>query len=598
MRGDDPNQWWTGDALNHMKYTEILKLNRELEQGISGEEYKIAILSNITINQIKDVLELSLRKQGINAALTIGGYDTIIQDSKLYEEFSAVIIFWEVCNLIEGFHCQVNEWAPEVVEAFVEKIGGEIELVLSNLKNTSLVAINSFSSLLFESNPLKVGQLERICCRLNAVLETHVTGNQVIVNTNSVISSVGIGRTTDWRQYFASKALYSLEYYKAYVSAVLPMFTSATGRAKKVLVLDCDNTLWGGILGEDGPNGIQLGGDSVKGKIFREVQEIIRGMQKTGVLLALCSKNNISDVEEILEKHPSMVLKNIDFVAKKVNWSDKAGNLAEIAKNLNLGLESFVFVDDSLFELGMVEKLLPAVKCLHVPDQLSEYPTLMRRLWREFGTGQKTSEDIRKTQMYTDEAKRTVGKAQFGSTEEYLAFLQLKLIIHWNSGIPIVRFAQLSQKTNQFNLTTKRYTESDIGRMLTDPLYTLVAFSVCDSYGDYGVTGMAIVRHDAVHIDEAEIDSLLMSCRVIGRNIEKAFFDQIVLKLRAEGVVKLRASYMPTLKNAQVEMLYDTLGFNTTCISEALKQYEINLINYKPSNINYIGIFDCEAMNE
>ena len=581
-----------------MKYTEILKLNNELAEKTLGDEYRVAILSNITINQIKEVFEYALRKQGINASVAIGGFDTIVQDSKLYEKYNAVVIFWEVSNLVEGFNWHLGGWSQNVLDTFVDKVESEIGLVLANLKDNSLVAINSFSSLLFESNPLKVGPLERICRRLNAVLERRVTRNQFIVNNNCVISSVGSGRATDWRQYFATKALYSLEYYKAYAAALLPMFLSATGRGKKVLVLDCDNTLWGGILGEDGPRGIQLGADSVKGKIFEEVQAIILGMQKNGVLLALCSKNNLADVEEILEEHPGMVLKNIDFVAKKVNWSDKAGNLVEISKELNLGLDSFVFVDDSLFELGLIENLLPTVKCVQVPVQLSEYPNLLRQLSREFGSGQQTSEDIRKTELYLDEAKRSESKKQFSSTEEYLAFLQLKLKIHWNSAIPIARFAQLSQKTNQFNLTTKRYTESDIRRMLTDPLYSLAAFSVCDSYGDYGVTGMAIVRHDAVHMDEAEIDSLLMSCRVIGRNIEKAFFDQIVLKLRAEGVVKLRASYMPTLKNAQVEMLYDTLGFNTTCISEALKQYEINLINYKPSNINYIGIFDCEAMNE
>lgn len=573
-----------------LKFTDILKRNHELGQKLTGSEYNIGIISNITINQIKEVLELNLREENINANVITGDYDTIVQDSSHFSQSDTVVVFWEAGNLVEGLHNKAHLMTEEDLDVLVCRVENEIELVLRNLKNTPLVLINKFSSFLFYSDPLRNEPLARLCKRLNAVLESKVTSNQIIVDIEMVFATVGLDKCADFRQFLSSKALYSLEFFKAYTEAVTPALLTATGNSKKILVLDCDNTLWGGILGEDGPFGIRMNDMTSQGKAFLEVQTILRGLRKEGVLLALCSKNNFSDVEQVFLEHPDMILKEEDFVAKKINWLDKATNLRELAIELNLGLDSFVFIDDSAFEIGLIQKELPHVKCIQVPKQLSEYPTLVRRLRSNFFLLSKSVEDERKTKMYQEERHRKANVSQFSSIDEYLRSLQLKLTIYWDADIPVSRVAQMSQKTNQFNLTTRRYTEAEIQRMLADPLYTLAAFSVSDLYGDYGVTGMAVVRNNEEFSNNWVVDSFLISCRVIGRNIEYAFFDELVHTLRTRNINRLHGEYLTTAKNSQVEMFYDTLGFTRTLDKENGKDYMIYLSDYKGQDIKYIDI--------
>jgi len=574
--------------LISMKFTEILKRNRELSLKPAGNEYAIGLISNITISQLKEVLELTLREGGINADVVVGDYDAIVQDSSRFSESHAVLVFWEAVNLVEDLHGKAYLMPSEDLDALAERVVSEMDFVLRNLKSTPLVLINRFSSALFYADPLREGPLSNLCKRLNEALESKVASNQIIVDLDAVLAKVSLGASVDFRQFQSSKALYSFEFFKAYAEAVKPAFMAVTGRAKKVLALDCDNTLWGGIVGEDTYSDIQMSDATLKGNVFREVQTILRGLRKEGVLLALCSKNNPSDVDKVLSEHPDMVLKEDDLVAKRVNWQDKATNLRELATELNLGLDSFVFLDDSAFEVGLIQKELPQVKCVQVPQNLSEYPALMRELRREFLTLSKTAEDQRKTEMYRQDQRRKDQASQFKSIDEYLASLGLKLTIFWGTQIPVSRAAQMTQKTNQFNLTTRRYTEADIQRMLIDPAYTLGVFSVADRYGDYGVTGMIIIRQDKDSPGSAVIDSFLMSCRVIGRNVEYAFFDEVVHTLRAGGINNLRGEYLATDKNNQVERFYDKFGFELTFDTDKGREYKICLQNYKPQYIQYI----------
>ena len=351
-----------------------------------------------------------------------------------------------------------------------------------------------------------------------------MASNQIIVHLDNVLAKVGHDASVDFRQFQSSKALYTIGFFKSYAEAVMPAFMAATGRVKKLLVLDCDNTLWGGIIGEDGYNGFELSDLTMRGMAFREVQTILKGFLRDGLLLALCSKNNLTDIDQVLNDHPEMILRNDDLVAKKINWHDKVANLRELASELNLGLDSFVFVDDSSFEVGYVQKELPEVMCIQVPLNISEYSSVIRKLRREFFSLARTSEDDNKTKMYQQEHLRKQQSSQFNSIDEYLTSLGLKIKVFWDSLIPVSRAAQLTQKTNQFNLTTKRYTEADIHCMLSDSSYWIATFSVEDRYGDYGVTGMTIIQRDKVVPNQCVIDSLLMSCRVIGRNIELRVF--------------------------------------------------------------------------
>ena len=285
-----------------------------------------------------------------------------------------------------------------------------------------------------------------------------------------------------------------------------------------------------------------------------------------------------------------MLLNHDDLVAKKINWNDKVSNLRELASELNLGLDSIVFVDDSSFEIGLIQKELPQIMCIQVPQNLSEYPDCIRKIGLEFFSRSTTAEDARKTELYQSEKLRKQNSGGFASIDEYLASLDLKINIVWDSKITIARAAQLTQKTNQFNLTTKRYTEADISRMLGDSLYSIVTFSVEDRYGDYGITGLMILHVNSKIPATCAIDSFMMSCRIIGRKIEFCFFDRIIMELKKKGIKYLQAEYLVTSKNSQVAQFYDLLGFNLVEDTAGFKKYHLDIYDYQPVNIPYIVI--------
>jgi FkbH-like protein len=570
-----------------MKYTDILKRNKEIEQELTSEKYKIALISNITITQLKEVLELSLREIGINAEVTLSDYDAIVQESHRFSNFNAVVIFWELINLVDGLQSKIYLMDQDEINRLANKVESEIDIVLRNTKNVPLVIINQFSASMIDNSPLKQGPLDILGDHLNKVLRSKVISSQVILDINSIFSNIGIDKSRDLRQFHTSKTLYTIDFFRKYSKNTLPAFQAVNGKTKKVLVLDCDNTLWHGIIGEDGESGIQMSDLTAKGKIFKEVQTILLGMQKEGVLLALCSKNNEEDVNKIFKDHPDILIRDNHIVSKKINWQDKAKNIIEIAEELNLGLDSFVFIDDSNFEVGLVRQELPMVVTIQVPVNLTEYPILLKELKMLFFSLSKTNEDKNKTAMYLQERQRKEQLKVHDSIDNYLSSLGLSLSIHWNQDISVARAAQMTQKTNQFNLTTRRYTESDIIRMLEDPEYAIAAFSVSDLFGDYGVTGMSIIQ---IKNSTAIVDSLLMSCRVIGRNLEIAFFDEIVKFLLDKNIKTLFGSYISTPKNKQVVSFYEELGFKSTKTNELQKHFTIQLEEYKIRNIPYIKI--------
>ncbi|BBL71326.1 HAD-IIIC family phosphatase [Methylogaea oryzae] len=578
--------------MKHLKYAEILAKNRELSALPAGcGHYRIALLSNIVVSQLKDILEFMLRRRGINAVVTLGEYDNIVQDSLRFGEFDAVIVFWETANLIDSLHAVADAMDAGDLNSLAERFEGEIKLALKNLSRVPLVLFNRFTATAFCRNELRDGALRKLCARLNAALEQNAASHQLLIDLERIIAMLGLASVSDFRQFHSSKALYSLDFLKAYAEHIEPAFRSINGQSKKVLVLDCDGTLWAGVLGEDGETGIRMNDSTREGKIFREVQCILKGFRRKGVLLAICSKNNPDDVSALLARHSDMVLRGSDFAAQKINWNDKATNLRDMARELNLGLESFVFVDDSAFELGLVAEALPQVLCVQVPNALSEYPAAIRRLEREFFTLSTTQEDLLKTDMYLMERERKSSISEFASIDDYLRSLKLIVRVDWNGANCVNRAAQMTQKTNQFNLTTYRYTESDIHRMLSNPCWSMATFSVSDRYGDYGVTGLAIIKLDEQR-REATINSYLLSCRVLGRNLERVVFDYLVDKLMRRGVSTLHGEYIKTGKNHQVADFFDILGFTRHTATDGRHGYTLSLGDYRSSGIDYIEVLE------
>ena len=337
-------------------------------------------------------------------------------------------------------------------------------------------------------------------------------------------------------------------------------------------MLDLDNTLWGGVLGEDGVDGIQIG-NTYPGNAFLFFQQAILELKKQGVLLTVCSKNNEDDVFDLWNKHSDILLKKKDFVICKINWNDKAANILEISKELNIGLDSIVFVDDNPTERELVKKSLPE---LTVPDFPQE-PYLLPQFYNEiltdfFSVHSLTEEDLNKSTQYIDNFSRKKFKNNFNDINKFISELEIVLSIEEVNDSNISRFAQMTQKTNQFNLTTKRYTDSDINSFRENSL--IYGLRVKDKFGDNGITALAII---SIEDNNAYIDSFLLSCRILGKRIEFEFMKYILLKLKKMGLKKVYAKYIKTNKNIQTINFYDKLDFKISLSSNELKEYFLNL---------------------
>lgn len=342
----------------------------------------------------------------------------------------------------------------------------------------------------------------------------------------------------------------------------------------KVIAVDADNTLWGGVIGEDGINGIALG-QEYPGRAFVDFQKKLLSFQQRGFILALCSKNNPEDLNEVLDNHPHQLLKSEHFATQRVNWLPKPDNLKSIAEELNLGLDSFIFVDDSDYECSAVRHSLPEVDVVQVPSRPTEIPVCLNALAR-LEIVSLTAEDLEKTTMYAQERKRKAQRAKLsdtgGSIDDYLRSLNMKMTIGLDDSTSVTRLAQLTQKTNQFNLSTRRYSEKDISGMINSDDFSVYHFSLEDNFGNSGIVGLAIVEQGTV--EKARLDTFLMSCRVIGRMAEQAFLNRIESNLRTRGLEELSADYIPTRKNILVERFLPDNGFLESEANQYVKCFD------------------------
>ena len=326
--------------------------------------------------------------------------------------------------------------------------------------------------------------------------------------------------------------------------------------AAKVLVLDLDNTCWGGVIGEDGMVGIKLGGE-YPGAAFVALQRVALDLYARGVVLAVCSKNNHADAMEVIETHPEMLLRPSHFGALRINWTDKAENLRDIAAELNLGLDSLVFVDDNPVERERVRQALPQVRVLEMPTDPMDYAAALRACpW--FEQLSLSDEDRERGRYYTEERARRQVMDEAGGLDGFLRSLEIEAKIAPVDALSLARAAQLTQKTNQFNLTTRRYREEDVAVMMTSDTWIARTLKASDRLGDSGIVCVGLVELNGT---AARIDTLLMSCRVIGRGMETAFLADLIAAARDAGVRTLEGSYLPTAKNVLCADFYPNHGF-------------------------------------
>lgn len=405
--------------------------------------------------------------------------------------------------------------------------------------------------------------------------ETSCHANVHHLRLCDVIAEEGEGVFYSDLSWYLGKMPYTRRGYQALAGRISQQVGNMYRVPKKVLVLDLDNTLWGGILGECGELGIELSGDR-KGAAYRDAQKMIKQMQRKGVLLAVCSKNNIDDVQLVWEKNPYMILKGDDFVSLKINWENKVENLKDIARQLNLGLESFVFIDDMAVERENVKMRLPMVSVPDFPMQQDKIPVFFRRVYEEyFQKSRATQEDLKKTEQYQQNEQRN----QLQEQMDYPAFLKT-LGLHTERVEPddshMARIVQLIQKTNQFNLTTRRYTEKDIKERMAQG-WSLYAWNVKDRFGEYGLVSVALVDTSI-----PKIDLFVMSCRIMGKQLENYFLEQIEQDMRSAGKTYLQAEYIASAKNMPVRDFYDRMGYQVIQKDGEALVYEISLDYCQP----------------
>ena len=482
-----------------------------------------------------------------------------------YDDFSAVpdadsYLWWYQVPIKynrDQLVAEVESYAQRLVWA-VDQIGDKPLLVLtlesvydvnSNISDRRLAhAIETFNSTAWNLAATKA--------------------NIQVVDFGAFLNQYSSSERIDWKFYFLSQMILNPRLAGDFRKWLDEQRRAIALKRKKCLVLDLDNTLWGGVLGEDGIDGIQVDGD-YPGKAYHYWQEGIKEIERKGIILAICSKNNQTDVEALFAaREMSLSLK--DFACTRINWNDKATNIREIAQELNIGLDSMVFVDDNPTERELIRQQLPMISVPEWPAQPYELPMFYAQLVNDyFSVYTLTDEDKKKTEQYRQNANRAQAQAQFADMEDFLRSLEMQLTIREATEVTIPRIAQMTQKTNQFNLTTKRYTEDDIRSLLAKgaKIWTL---AVEDRFGDNGITGLMILIPESGW----SIDTLLMSCRVLGKGIEEAFFKTVIS--RYEGA--LTAQYIPTAKNEQVADFYDRMGLKLERTNdEGMKEYSAQI---------------------
>ncbi len=382
--------------------------------------------------------------------------------------------------------------------------------------------------------------------------------NVYVLDLKALVEDVGRARFYSNKRWYLGGLRFSVVGEKLIAEELERILDAQVVARKKCLLLDLDNTLWGGVVGEEGLQGIQLS-ESGEGARYKDFQRRVRQLGGMGVILGIVSKNNESDVFEVFERHEHMVLKKEDFARLKINWSAKPQSIAEVAQDLDIGIDSLVFIDDSPVEREAVRTALPEVTVPEFPADTCELSAFLEQVYKDcFFTLESTEEDRRRTESYLANAKRAIERSAAASIDEFLAALRTKISLGKLRDDDVPRAAQLTQKTNQLNLTTRRYTEQQVQGFRTTPGMAVSIASVADKYGDNGKVFLSIVRK--LSADTAELDTFLMSCRVMGRFIEDQLLDQLVKELRADGVSKLRVQLVPTKKNAPARGFIERLA--------------------------------------
>jgi FkbH-like protein len=469
----------------------------------------------------------------------------------LPEEKIDVAFVWTRLEAISPAFGRLLQGEGTNSDAVLEEVDNFASLILKLRGKARFVLVPSWTlppdrknfSLISFNNP---AGWDRLLLRANLRLADVLEGQSglCLLNAQNWIARVGKAAYNS-KLWYLSKIPFSNALSKEAMSETKSALAGLLGRSRKILVLDLDDTLWGGIVGDDGWQNLSLGGHDAIGEAFVDFQRELKALSRRGVLLAIVSKNDEAIALEAIDKHPEMLLRREDFVAWRINWNDKAANLEELVRSVNLGLDSAVFIDDNPSERARVRETLPEVLVPDWPEDKTQYVTVLREL-SCFNAISVTEEDRSRTSSYATERQRQGSLDAAGSMDEWLQTLGLVVEVAELSSLNLPRAAQLLNKTNQMNLQTRRMSEEEFAAWSEEPDCKVWTFRVRDRFGDYGLTGLASLK---VAGHEAFVADFLLSCRVFGKNVEDAIFATLVSEARFMGATALTAIYVPTPKN-------------------------------------------------
>jgi len=557
------------------KLDERLQLAKTLEEADLPwpARASVHVLRNYTADPLAPFLKLGGFNRGIRLEVTFSDYDTYEQD--VLDPASA---------LRQSHHDLVvlSLWLDNLRMAFDREGRLQVEPTITHVRNVvgllteqtrATIALHTFLPPAHQGGGGAVLRSDDDgLAAINRRLAEMAGGNPrlLLVDLGALVTEVGRGEALDPRYWFMFKAPLKPRLLDALGGCLAQAVATLKGLARKVLVLDCDGTLWGGVVGEDGLDGIKLHANEYPGNAYHAMHKQLLALRRRGVLLAICSKNNEADVLEVLDGHPHCLLRREHLAAWRINWDDKVTNLRALAKELNLGLESFAVIDDSPVEAALLRGAVPEVDVLEVPRKIFELPGVLQR-YSGFDGLAVTAEDEARSGFYQAQRARDEDAERFGGLEEFLASLELRAEIGPAQPEEVARIAQLTQKTNQFNLTTRRYGAGDIEGFMRSPEHLVFVLKVRDRYGEYGLTGVGIAERNGT---DARIDSFLMSCRILGRKLEDALLHELVTEAgRRWGATRVTGHYIATAKNGLVREFYESRGFSRVAEDGAARSY-------------------------
>lgn len=581
---------------------QILKRKRSIKKqlvsdGSSRIKKKIAVLGGSTTNEIVNILELFLLNYGIEPEFYQSEYNAFWQDAMFGNEeldnFDPDIIYIHTTNRnIREYKLSMTATQSETDEIISNEYlhFEEMWKKLSEKFNCPIIQNNfemPFYRLLGNKDASDYRGKINFINRLNDKFYHYSQNNEnfYINDINYISASYGLQKWTDTAAWYMYKYALATEAIPELSFNIANIIKSIYGKNKKMLVLDLDNTLWGGVVGDSGQQGIEIGKETGVAEAYTEFQQYIKQHKQLGVLLSVNSKNDYENAIDGLN-HPDSILTPDDFITIKANWNNKDMNIEEIAYEISILPDSFVFVDDNPAEREIVHSQIKGIAVPEIENVETYIRTLDRNGYFELTTY--TTDDIKRNDMYQANMQRVRSQKAFANYDEYLNSLEMTAFIDKFDDVSLNRIVQLTNKSNQFNVTTRRYTATEMDEVVKNPDYITLYGRLNDKFGDNGIVSVVIGHKDG---KDLHLDLWLMSCRVLKRNMEYAMLDKLVLRCKENGIENIYGYYYKTAKNSMVKDLFTDFGFETINKTDDSASYILKTADYENKN-NVIKVFD------